>query len=64
MDSHEDIINLQIMKTDEAAKAIENDFKTMFTLYRMVKRSVTESVPDRTSVHIRNAAFEGIKAPK
>ena len=29
----------------------------MFTLYRIVKRSVPESVPDRTSVHSRNEAF-------
>ena len=32
----------------------------MFTLYRTVKRSVAESVPDRTSVHTRNAAFEAV----
>ena len=30
----------------------------MFTLYRIVKRSVAESVPDRASVHTRNASFE------
>ena len=29
----------------------------MFTLYRIVKRNVTESVPDRASVHTRNAAL-------
>ena len=29
----------------------------MFTLYRIVKRSVAESVLDRASVHTRNAAF-------
>ena len=34
----------------------------MFTLYRIVKRSVTESVPDRASVHTRNAAFEAFSA--
>ena len=33
----------------------------MFTLYRTVKRSVTESVPDRASVHTRNAA---VSAPE
>ena len=36
----------------------------MFTLYRIVKRSVAESVPDRASVHIRNAAFEAVSAPE
>ena len=35
----------------------------MFTLYRIVKRSVAESVPDRASVHTRNAAFEAVSAP-
>ena len=30
----------------------------------MVKRLEAESVPDRTSVHTRNAAFEAISAPK
>ena len=34
----------------------------MFTLYRKVKRSVAESVPDRASVHTRNAAFEEVSA--
>ena len=34
----------------------------MFTLYRIVKRSVAESVPDRASVHNRNAAFEAVSA--
>ena len=36
----------------------------MFTLYRIVKRSVSESVPDRASVHTRNAAFEAVSAPE
>ena len=36
----------------------------MFTLYRIVKRSVTERVPDRASVHIRTAAFEAVSAPE
>ena len=40
------------------------DIQAMFTLYRMVKRSVTESVPDRPSVHTRNAAFEAVSAPE
>ena len=34
----------------------------MFTLYRIVKQSVAASVPDRASVHTRNAAFEGFSA--
>ena len=38
--------------------------KAMFTLYWMVKRSVSESVPDRASVHTRNAAFEAVSAPE
>ena len=36
----------------------------MFTLYRIVKRSVAESVPDRDSVHISIAAFEAVSAPE
>ena len=36
----------------------------MFTLYRIVKRSVARSVPDRASVHTRNAAFEAFSAPE
>ena len=36
----------------------------MFTLYRIVKRSVAESVPDRASVHTRNTAFEAVSAPE
>ena len=46
-----------IRKTAETTKA-------MFTLYRIVKRSVAESVPDRASVNIRNAAFEAVSAPE
>ena len=34
----------------------------MFTQYQIVKRSVAESVPDRTSVHTKNAAFEKVSA--
>ena len=41
-----------------------NDVEAMFTLYWIVKRSVAESVPDRTSVHTRNAAFEAVSAPE
>ena len=36
----------------------------MFTLYRIVKRRVAESVSDRASVHTRNAAFEAVSAPE
>ena len=36
----------------------------MFTLYRIVKRSVAESVPDMASVHTRHAAFEAVSAPE
>ena len=39
-------------------------YKAMLTLYRIVKRSVAESVPDRTSVHTRNTAFEAVSAPE
>ena len=38
--------------------------KAIFTLYPIVKRSVTKSVPDRASVHTRNAAFEAVSAPE
>ena len=38
--------------------------KAMFTLYRIVKWSVAESVPDRVSVHTRNTAFEAVSAPE
>ena len=38
--------------------------KAMFTLYRAMKRSIAESVPDGTSVHTRNAAFEAVSAPE
>ena len=46
------------------ATLIERQCKAMFTLYRIVKRSVAESVPDRASVHTRNAAFEAVSAPE
>ena len=36
----------------------------MLTLYWMVKRSEAESVPDRASVHTRNASFKALTAPK
>ena len=38
--------------------------KAMFTLYRIVKRSVAESVLDRASVHTRSAVFEAFSAPE
>ena len=38
--------------------------EAMFTLYRVMKRSVAESVPDRASVHTRNAAFEAVSVPQ
>ena len=38
--------------------------KTMFTLYRIVKRSISECVPDRASVHTRNTVFEAFSAPE
>ena len=43
---------------------IKHYSEAMFTLYRIVKRSVTASVPDRASVHTRNAAFEAFSAPE
>ena len=36
----------------------------MFTLYWIVKRRVANNVPDRASVHSRNAAFEAVSAPE
>ena len=45
-------------------KCLQCSTYAMFTLYRTVKRSVAESVPDRTSVHTRNAAFETVSAPE
>ena len=41
-----------------------NEAMAMFTLYRTVKRSVTEGVPDMASLHTRNAAFEAVSAPE
>ena len=38
--------------------------KAMFTLYRTVKRSFAETVPERASVHTRNVTFEPISAPE
>ena len=39
-------------------------FKAMFTLYRIVKRNVAETVPDKASVHTRNATFGKVSAPE
>ena len=36
----------------------------VFTLYRIVKRSIAESAPDRASVYTTNAAFEAVSALK
>ena len=36
----------------------------VLTLYRIVKRVVAESVPDRASAHTRNVAFEAVSAPE
>ena len=36
----------------------------MFTPYRIIERSVAESVPNRASFHTRNAAFEAVSAPE
>ena len=38
--------------------------EAMFTLHEIVKRSATESVLDRASVHTENAAFEAVSAPE
>ena len=38
------------------------EVKAMFILYRTVKRSVPESVPDMAFVYTRNAAFEAASA--
>ena len=49
-----------MLQSCEFAGSIE--IKAMFTLYGIVKRIVAESVPDRASVHTRNAAFEAVSA--
>ena len=41
------------------------DAKTLVkAMYRIVKRSVAESVPDRAYVRTRNSAFEAFSAPE
>ena len=54
----------QSVKAWQNEKRYSDENKAMFTLYRIVKRSVTESVPDTASVHTRNAAFEAVSAPE
>ena len=41
-----------------------HETEAMFTLYRIVKRSITESVPDRASVHTWNTALKAFPAPE
>ena len=36
----------------------------MFTLYQIVKWSIAETVPDKASVHTRNATFGTVYASK
>ena len=38
--------------------------QAMFTLYWILKQSVAETVPDKDSVHTRNAAFGTISDPE
>ena len=54
----------QSVKAWQNEKRYSDKNKAMFTLYPIVKRSVTESVPDTASVHTRNAAFEAVSAPE
>ena len=43
---------------------INHNSEAMFKLYPIVKWSIAESVPDRASVHNKNAAFEAVSAPE
>ena len=47
-------------KTGKQGKPVTMNYynKALFTLFRIVKRSIAESVPDRASVHTRIAAFQ------
>ena len=45
-------------------KTYTPEAEAVFTVYRIVKRSVAENVPDRASVHTRNAAFGAVSAPE
>ena len=40
------------------------DPKALFTLYLILKRSIAETVPDKATVHTRNATFGTISAPE
>ena len=55
--AYESKTNLRLIVASQPAVA-------MFTLYRTVKRSVAETVPDKASVHTRNATFRTISAPE
>ena len=65
---HGNLVTIVARYVTDAYRPIEPPYQiwtqAMFTLYWTVKRSVTESVPDRTSVHTRNAAFEAVSAPE
>ena len=52
-------------KTGKRGKFVIMNYynKAMFTLYRIVKRSITESVPDKAFVHTR-IAFQAVSAPE
>ena len=62
-----DIIKVNVQKSYQNSLNLPyGGFETqaMFTLYRIVKRSVAESVPDRAFVHTKSAAFEAVSAPE
>ena len=61
-----DLAHLKVRQKHErfVNSSLQNETMAMFTLYRIVKRSVAESVSDRASVHTRNAAFEAVSAPE
>ena len=46
------------MSTENLVQPTFLPIEAMFTLYQIAKRSVAESVPARTSVHSRDAAFK------
>ena len=56
------ILLLSFRRLADSFKKSRRPTTAMFTLHRIVKRSVAESVPDRASVHTRNAAFEAVSA--
>ena len=57
-------LSLKEQHLDKMSNSQTKKCWAMFTLYRIVKRSVAESVPDSASVHTRNAAFEAVSAPE